>query len=70
MSEIARVLLVRVAFLLICLVGITVSWNLPSPISDISILIGLAWIVLTSKMLKWFVVRMGWSTKEREGGPV
>lgn len=69
-SEIGRAVVAKCAFVLMCVVGIAVVWNLPSPFSDISILIGLAWIVLTSKLLKWLVVRIGWSTKEREGGPL
>lgn len=70
MSEFAKAMLAKCAFVLMCLVGIAVVWNLPPPLSDISILIGLAWIVLTSKLLKWLVVRIGWSTREREGGPL
>lgn len=69
-SEIGRALVAKCAFVLMCVVGIAVVWNLPPPLSDISILIGLAWIVLTCKVLKWLVVRMGWSTREREGGPL
>lgn len=44
-------------------------WNLPRPYSEISILLSLGWLVATSKLVKWLIVRLGWSTKEREGGP-
>lgn len=70
MPEIGKLLLVRALFVLLTVVGIAVVWNLPRPFSDISIIIGLAWIILASKFLKWLVVRLGWSTKEREGGPL
>lgn len=70
MPEFGKLLLVRAVFVLVTLGGIAVIWNLPRPFSEVSILIGLAWIVLTSKVLKWLVVRLGWSTREREGGPV
>lgn len=70
MSEIGRAVLVKLTFVLICLGGVAVVWNLPPPLSDVSILIAMAWVVLTSKILKWFVVRIGWSTKDREGGAV
>ncbi len=70
MPEIGKLLLVRALFVLLTVVGIAVVWNLPRPFSDISIIIGLAWIILASKFLQWLVVRLGWSTKEREGGPL
>ena len=67
MSERGRRFLVNCVFLLVSLGGITVIWNLPSPLSDFSILLGIAWVYLTSRSMRWLVIRIGWSTKEREG---
>jgi hypothetical protein len=68
MAEVAKAVLIKVVFLVMCMGGITVIWNLSSPIPDLSILFGLAWVVITSKVLRWFVIHIGWSTAEREGG--
>jgi hypothetical protein len=66
-TTLGKIIVVKITFLVISLGGITVIWNLPRPISDISILLGIAWIFFTSRILKWFFIRIGWTTKEREG---
>ena len=70
MSEVGRAILARLAFVPTSIGGVTVIWNLPRPYSELSILLSLGWTVVTSEQLKWLIVRLGWSTKEREGGPV
>lgn len=67
MTTIGKIIIVKITFLVISLGGITVIWNLPRPFSDISILLGIAWIFFTSRIVRWFFIRMGWTTKEREG---
>lgn len=66
-TTLGKTIIVKTTFLVMSLGGITVIWNLPRPFSDISILLGIAWIFFTSRILRWFFIRMGWTTKEREG---
>lgn len=67
-TSIGKIIIVKIAFLVMSIGGITIIWNLPRPLSDVSILLGIGWIILTSKFLAWFFIRIGWTTKERENG--
>lgn len=68
MTRLAQVVIVKVAFIVICFGGIATFWALPRPIRDFSLVFTLAWVVITSKLLTWFFVKVGWTTEEIERG--
>lgn len=62
----AKRIIAGTTFATVYVVGVTLFWNLPKPVSDASPLFAFLWFFMTTKITKWSFVKIGWTTHEAE----
>jgi hypothetical protein len=66
MRERSKIIVGHCTFFVVYIGGLVTFWSLPGLISEASPVFAIVWLFATSKGLKWFFVRIGWTTNERE----
>jgi len=61
-----RKLAAALAFAIIYICGVLLSWNIPGIANNLTPIFAIAWLFVSAKIVSWLAVKAGWEKRNNE----